>query len=99
MQDVTWAACVASVVALAGTAINLWFNRANRRDQMQFDTEVVSLKASVRECEEDRAELRKEVEECTERHQESEQDRRDMRTRIEHLEEVVKRTPPEVTRE
>lgn len=91
MQEVTWAACVASVVALAGTAINLWFARTSRRDQMQFDGEMVGLKAAVKDCEDDRLELRREVEDCNEKHAQADSARQSLEIRVAMLEQTRQR--------
>lgn len=67
-----------AALSMIGTAVAGWQARRASRDRMEFDTKTQNLEATVvaqgekiKECEDDRGELRKSMEKCQDEHKTS----------------------------
>lgn len=89
MSDGTWIAVALSSVAMIGTALAAWTARKTTRDKLEFDAELIELKAHHETCQETTAEMKRELEQCREEHKASKVDRAALDARLSAIEEKL----------
>ena len=93
MNEVTWLGVAISALALVGTIASSYSQRRQARDKMEFDAKATRMEAQIetqnagiKQCEEDRAELKVEIKKCRDEHKTAEVERRDLEVRVSALE-------------